>query len=303
MHRIKIRQLETLMVFMQTGSVTDAADMLGMTQPNASKALKQTEEAIGISLFTRTGGRLQPTPEAEIIYSHVARMMDGIDFIERLSLDLANLKTGSVRIACLATFGVSLLPMLMARFNAQHPGIPLELDVLDAEKIHLLVSREHYDFGIVHRAERLDDLDTETLGSGRLVALVPRTHRLSGQASVTLADLADQKIVTYPSSNHFGTALRRAFDEQKIRFPGTVCANHSAVVHRLLESGCADIAIVEEFSVRNSTVDTDHVIKPIEPLLPVSVGLIVPTRKPLSLAASAFLSGLREQLRLPMHYE
>lgn len=299
MHRIKIRQLETLMVFMKTGSVTHAADMLGMTQPNASKALKQTEEAIGIPLFTRTGGRLRPTPEAEIIYSHVARLMDGVDLIERLTLDLANLKTGFVRIACLATFGLSLLPQLITRFNALHPGIPLEVDVVDAEKIHLLVSHEHYDFGIVHRPERLDDLDTELLGNGRLVALVPREHRLAAQTMVTLADLSDQKIVTYPSGTHFGAALRRAFDEQGIRFPGTICANHSAVVRRLLESGCGDIAVVEEFSVWNSTAGPEHVVKPIEPQFPVSVGLIVPTRRPLSLAASAFIKQLREHLHSP----
>lgn len=121
MHRIKIRQLEMLTVFMRSGSVTEAAEALNTTQPNKSKALKQIEETIGITLFSRVGGHLKPTPEAEIRYGYVSKLMDSVDFIERLSFDLANLKLGFVKVACLSTFGSALMPMAVAQFSKKHP--------------------------------------------------------------------------------------------------------------------------------------------------------------------------------------
>ena len=76
MHRIKLRHLDTLAAFMKTGSVTEAAQVMHTTQPNASKSLKQLEEFAGVRLFERIAGRLRPTPEAELLFAHAARLMD-----------------------------------------------------------------------------------------------------------------------------------------------------------------------------------------------------------------------------------
>ena len=92
MRRIKLRHLDTLSVFMKTGSVTEAALVLGTTQPNASKSLKQLEEAVGLTLFQRVAGRLRPTPEAEVLHGHASRLMHELTLFENLSIDLVALR-------------------------------------------------------------------------------------------------------------------------------------------------------------------------------------------------------------------
>ncbi|NPC58334.1 LysR family transcriptional regulator [Caenimonas soli] len=295
MHRIKIRQLETLMVFMKTGSVTEAAELLGTTQPNASKALKQIEDAIGIPLFKRMGGRLHATPEAEIIYSHVVRLMDNVEYIERLSMDLAQLKRGQLRIATLATFGVALLPAVTASFNATHPDVGIQIDVVDSEKIHVLVGREVYDFGLVHHPEVEEELHAQTLGAGEMVCLLPRTHPLAQQASIKVSELARYEVITYPGNIAFGSVVASTFADAGARLRKTISANHSLVVRKLVErTGRA--AIVDEFSVWDADTEGPLAIRRLEPRIPVAIGLIAPSRRPLSKAAEAFIVELQGTL-------
>ncbi len=184
MHKIKIRHLETLLVFMKTGSVTEAAAVLGTTQPNASKSLKQLEDSIGISLFQRSGGRLQPTPEAEILFTHAARLMEELTFFETLSVDLARLKSGFVQVATLATFGVALLPLVVEAFNTRYPEVFVQIDILDSDKIHSFVSRGNYDLGLVHHPSQEMDLMAQTLRTGSMVCILPPAHPLARQAGI-----------------------------------------------------------------------------------------------------------------------
>jgi DNA-binding transcriptional LysR family regulator len=198
MHRVKVRHIETLPAFMKTGSVTEAADVLNSTQPNASKSVKQLEDAVGVSLFRRSGGCLQPTPEAGVLFAHAARLMGVLTLFETLSHDLARLKTGSVKIATLATFGVALLPLVIEAFNSLQPDVFVEIEIIDSDKIHSFVSRGHHDFGLAHHPGQEPDLLAETLRSGSMICILPIGHPLCRRATIMGADLAGMPLITYP---------------------------------------------------------------------------------------------------------
>jgi DNA-binding transcriptional LysR family regulator len=298
MHKIKIRHLETLMVFMKTGSVTEAAAALGTTQPNASKSLKQLEDSIGISLFQRSGGRLQPTPEAEILFTHAARLMEELTFFETLSVDLARLKSGFVQVATLATFGVALLPLVVEAFNTRHPEVFVQIDILDSDKIHSFVSRGNYDLGLVHHPSQEMDLMAQTLRTGSMVCIMPPAHPLARQAGIKASDLAGLPLITYPKTLPFGAAIAKTLADEGVAIRNPLSANHSHVVRKLVERG-RGLALVDEFSVWDAAAAPGIAIRPFTPRIPVSIGLIVPKRRPLSLAAQAFLATLQDALAAP----
>ncbi|OWJ66698.1 LysR family transcriptional regulator [Inquilinus limosus] len=298
MHRIKIRHLETLMVFMKTGSVTEAAEILGTTQPNASKSLKQLEGAIGISLFQRNGGRLQPTPEAEILFAHAARLMEELAFIETLSGDLARLRSGFVQVATLATFGVALLPLVAEAFNTRHPDVAVQIDVVDSDKIHSFVSRGNYDLGLVHHPSQEVDLTARTLRTGSMVCILPAAHPLARRPGIRAADLAGMPLITYPRTLPFGAAIAKTLADEGVQVRNPLSANHSHVVRKLVERG-RGLALVDEYSVWDAAAAPGIAVRPFEPRIPVSIGMIVSQRRPLSLAAQAFLTALQDALATP----
>ncbi|HEV7414691.1 MAG TPA: LysR family transcriptional regulator, partial [Tianweitania sediminis] len=61
---MNVRQLEAFQATMETGSVSRAAECLGVSQPAVSKLLRAFSDSCGFGLFVRSGGRLVPTQEA-----------------------------------------------------------------------------------------------------------------------------------------------------------------------------------------------------------------------------------------------
>lgn len=295
MRQIKLRHLETLSAFMKTGSVTEAAKVLHTTQPNASKSLKQLESLFGMTLFERIAGRLCPTPEAEILFTHATRLMDELTLFENLSLDLSGLATGFVNIGILSAFSTALLPMAVERFNIIYPGVQVQVDLLDSDKIHTYVSRGSYDFGLVHHPEHEADLMTQTLKTAAMVCIMPADHPLAARQIVLAGDLADRPFVTYPRSLPFGAAIFRSLSDEGVQPAGMLISNQSQLIRRLVERK-RGIALVDHFSVWDVSRTDPIAVRQFEPRIPVSVGMIIPRRRPLSMAAHAFINVLQEIL-------
>ena len=65
---LKLRQLAVFHAVMEEGSVSKAAERMGLTQPAVSIALTTLEETLGYSLFNRSKGYFVPRPEAEQLH-------------------------------------------------------------------------------------------------------------------------------------------------------------------------------------------------------------------------------------------
>ena len=78
---VNLRQIEAFRAVVETGSVSQAADRLALSQPAVSKSVAAFEGQIGFPVFERRRGRLIPTAEALLLYDEVARVLSGIDTI------------------------------------------------------------------------------------------------------------------------------------------------------------------------------------------------------------------------------
>lgn len=66
----------------KTGSIMKAADRLYMAQPNLSRAIKELENSLGITVFERTGRGMVPTPDGEKLLQYAERILSQIDEVE-----------------------------------------------------------------------------------------------------------------------------------------------------------------------------------------------------------------------------
>ena len=76
---MNLRQIEVLRAFMMTGTVSGAADLLRISQPGVSKALKHIEGQLDVQLFRRVRGRLLPSIEAEQLFATIAEAWTHIE--------------------------------------------------------------------------------------------------------------------------------------------------------------------------------------------------------------------------------
>lgn len=119
--------LSALLAVIDTGSFTEAARTLGMSQPAVSLAVKRLEERLGTALLVRTRKRIAPSRPGEVLAAG-ARLA-----FEALGSALAQIAnedaepSGRVVLGCHESLAAYSLPVFMARFLRDYPKVELKL--------------------------------------------------------------------------------------------------------------------------------------------------------------------------------
>lgn len=137
---------------MRHGSVTAAAQDLGLTQSTISRLIQTLEDQLGQNLFLRHRRRLIPTDGAVRYHADISA---ALDLIQRGSMSLiANPEGGSLDLAVLPTFGTRWLAPRLPRFMARHPGIMVNLTTRFRP---VTFSSEPFDAAIVYHEDAAPD--------------------------------------------------------------------------------------------------------------------------------------------------
>lgn len=209
---MNLTQLRVLVAVADTGSITHAAERIGLTQSGASQSISTLEEHLGVHLTVRERRGMSLTAIGEDVVTHARDVLAGLDDIRRIADAAHGLEQGRVWLASFPSVLTTLLPPLLQRFNARHPGIEvLALEATDTEVAALLADGTA-DIGVVM-----------TMQPGRVgiplyrdewVAVVPVGHKLSRTAGrrVSLDVLVREPFIvaTGGCSTHARTVAREA---------------------------------------------------------------------------------------------
>jgi DNA-binding transcriptional LysR family regulator len=122
----------TYLSVMQQGSLSGAARALGIAQPTVGRHVEALEKALGLPLFTRSQLGLQPTEAALALRPHAEAMNSHAAALQRTVSSQGAGIQGTVRITASEVVGVEILPPILARLQAQHPTLTVELMLSNA---------------------------------------------------------------------------------------------------------------------------------------------------------------------------
>jgi LysR family transcriptional regulator, transcription activator of glutamate synthase operon len=171
--------------------------------------LARLERRLGVALFDRRGKRLTLNAYGRIFYEHARRAQLELDSARRAIDDLTNPAVGEIRLGFLRSFGSTVVPRLIADFTQASPRVTFALSEGAADSIGDLVESGSIDVGVVSPRPRKPTLAWRSLFRQRLGVAVPRGHRLTGVAAVSMTDLVDEPFVAM----HAGFGMRRLLDE------------------------------------------------------------------------------------------
>lgn len=145
---MNLRHLEIFYNIMLYGSLTEAAAVLCVSQPAASKLLKHAEQRVGFQLFRRVKGKLQPTDEANVLYEQIKPIYDKLNELHKLTLNLAKNPQGMLSIGCLPSLGLSLMPKLTALFLQAYPQVFLKIGTDHTQVLQQKILRREIDLAL-----------------------------------------------------------------------------------------------------------------------------------------------------------
>jgi DNA-binding transcriptional LysR family regulator len=208
--RLKTRQLLLLVALAEEGNIHRAAQVLSMTQPAASKLLKDLEDVLEVPLFERLPRGMRPTWYGETMIRH-ARM--ALASLNQAHDELAALKTGhfgQVGIGAITSPGLALLPPAVALVKQEHPSLRISLDIetspvllerLEQGKLDILVAR-------LFAEHDKTNLRYEPLTEELVCAVARPGHPLLGMTGLTLRDVVAAGWIVPPA----GSVLRHRFE-------------------------------------------------------------------------------------------
>jgi DNA-binding transcriptional LysR family regulator len=208
--RLKTRQLMLLTAICDEGNIHRAAEVLNMSQPAASKLLKDLEDMLGVSLFERRPRGMQPNWYGETLVRHariaLSSLREAGQEIEALKAGLA----GHVSLGAITGPALTLIPPALAAVSRTVPNLRVELHVESSDVLLEQLADGKIDIMIGRLFERADkiDLQYERLAEEPVSAVVRPGHPLLDAGSLSLATLAKRSWIVPP----LGSVLRERFD-------------------------------------------------------------------------------------------
>jgi len=289
-----IRLLEAFRAVLDSGSMTQAAASLGLTQPAVSAQIARLEADLGFDLFERSGNRVRPTSEAHIFRRDVDDALEGINDLARAAERIRLGTSGAIRIAAHPMAGVTLLPPVIAEFRKSRPGVRVELLTRNSDLIRGMFPSRTLDLGVAETP-----IDPTGLVSVRYrmecVAALPKGHPLGRFDIVTPALLSGAPFVGVSGDWAAYHLVRSAFAEAGAHLNVVATSDLFAVICGLVANGVG-VSIVDPATAAQFR-DAGLELRPFRPTLLYEIALFHSAEPGLSLTGRAFRDAFDAHLR------
>lgn len=290
---LSTRHLRALVAVAQYRNFAAAATDLGISQPTLTRTVRRAEDMLGVALFTRTTRRVSLTAAGQEFIPLAQRLLGDLGLGLRNIRELATVERGQVVIATLMTVAHGVLPRVVARFAERYPSVGI--DLREGVQTNMLeeVRNGSADFGIGDTTDIGGPLEAEQLGTHGFCVVLPKGHRLFARTSLTLTDIADERLVAMPTE----AAARRTLDAVSLA-AGVSLNSHFTVgqfttAFELVSEGLGVAVVPSIFFARPHPADVSS--RPLHaPGAVQRLGIITRRDRVLAPAASALLDVLRE---------
>lgn len=140
--------LRHLVLIVEHGTFREAARHAHLTQPALTASIQRLEAEIGTKVLVRGRHGARATPAGEALLRHTRAALASLEQGKRAALEAAGVEASSVRLAAGATVSTYVLPAIVARFRASHPGATLHLRELPTDEAEQAMERGAVDLAI-----------------------------------------------------------------------------------------------------------------------------------------------------------
>lgn len=235
--------------------------------------IKDLEEQIGISLFTRTPQRVNLTKEGQVLFEEIGRAMGDVQAsLDRLT-ELAARRKGKIQIACAPTLASSRLGDILATFKLRYPRSVVEVQETPPQAALILLQQQEVEFYIGPEVPNLNDFQFESIIDDPLVACIPE-ELYNGERTVRLEELGQFPLIMLNRKTAVRALVDRITREAGIELKAQYEVESAQTAVALASSGLG-ISIVPSIAL-GATLDRRVRIVPLDnPHAHRAVGIIM----------------------------
>ncbi len=288
---METQNLRAFVEVAESGSFSDAAETLHITQPAVSKRIATLEQQLDCRLFDRINRTVQMTEAGRALLPKAARILQAVQDARRSIADLQGEVHGELSIGISHHIGLHRLPPVLESYTRQYPNVQFDIDFMDSEEAHEQVLHGQIELGVV----TLDPKDNSNLKRhpvwlDNLSVCVAPGHPLGVFNSVELATLGQFPAILPGLNTYTGQIIKALFQQHELKLDVSMATNYLETIKMMVSIGLG-------WSVLPHTMIDDSLkvlnIKHIK--LQRTLGYVVHPNRSLSNAATAFVAALESQ--------
>jgi len=209
------RQLNAFHTVARLGSVSLAADELHLTQSAVSIQIAALEDSAGTPLLQRSGRGIRLTEAGELLAGYAHRITELWREAGEEMATLRGVFSGTLRVGAVTT-AEYLLPPLLVSFANEHPKVKLKLQVGNRDEIVRLMAGQEVDLAIMGRPPAELKTEASAFAKHPMAFLGAPDHPLMNERQLTLAMLAESRILVRERGSGTRTTVERLFKDHKL---------------------------------------------------------------------------------------
>lgn len=242
---ISVRQLRAFVTVAQCQSFAEASELLHVSQPALSVAIRKMEESVGGSLFSRSTRSVELSPEGRDFLQTARRLLS--DWDEAFD-DLGrafSLRQGKVSVAVMPSFAMNQFPGALVDFQRHYPDINISVEDVVMELVIDAVRRGNADLGITFEPDQLEGVDFTPLFTDRFIALLPPDSPLAGRRQLSWSALVESPFIAMNRGSWSRASTDSAMAQAGV-VPGRLLeASQLATIGRMVSVGLG-VAVVPQ---------------------------------------------------------
>lgn len=198
---MELHHLRHYLAVADAGSLTGAADQLGIAQPALSQSLKRMEAALGTKLFIRSRRGAMLTAAGRAILDDVRQSVARIDAAQLHAQQIAQGLAGVLTVGMVASANYQVLPRVLQAYRQHAPNVRIVLRDMSNTEQAVALQKGEIDIGILYMPVFVEGpMRERMLSRDHLVAVVPEGFAVDADGKVSLRSLARSGLVFFPQT-------------------------------------------------------------------------------------------------------
>lgn len=244
---MNLHHLEIFNAIVQEGTISAGAGRMMISQPAASKQLKELEKSVGAMLLQRLPRGIRLTKAGELLAGYARTLFDLSEEAERAVRDLERLRNGQLRVGATPTLGTYLLPDVIVRLRKRFPQLRSSLEVENGDLLGERLAKGKLDLALAESLFDQDSFLSTEFTRDPWVVIAHPGHRLARRRHVTTEMLCEEMFIVR-DTRAGESFVEREFVSRRLKLKSTFSLATTEAIKRAVAAGMG-IAMVSKLAI------------------------------------------------------
>ena len=291
---MRLRHIEIFHAIYTTGSITNAAKILHVSQPSVSKVLSHAELQLGFKLFERVKGRLIPTDEAEMLFDEVDKIYQQMRSIKNTAQNIKKSEFGSISLGVTPALGFNAIPNAIAHYHKDYPNVTFDIKTIHNDAVMQSLIEHKCDLAVLFSPHSMPSITAIALAESELVIVYPKEKFPHCPSKLTLTQVCDSEFIDISDSGPLADMLWARVMEENVSLNSSIKVQTYFIAARLIAQGLG-VCVVDRYTAEGN-ISENVAIASFEPALTFNISAVHLDNRTNSKVIDEFIPYLKQNI-------